>query len=116
MFYLEFQADWFFNNQTMALNLPPQSVPIATLDEMGESASQALLLDNISKYEGKHFFYLFLILFLLLFDYLLYLIVYFFLRSFKGPKREKRCTLFVYNFGCAEKSQKENCKVRTYRC
>lgn len=66
MFYLEFQADWFFNNQTMALNLPPQSVPIATIDELGESASsQALLLDNISKYEGKQFFqYVYLIVYI----------------------------------------------------
>lgn len=49
-------ADWFFSESPMALSLPPP-VAMATVNNeepIDAAANQALLLDNISKYEGKN--------------------------------------------------------------
>lgn len=54
----EFQADWFFPENVNEENMP---VPVPMPDESEEfesNTNQALLLHNISKYEGWYIFVL----------------------------------------------------------
>lgn len=74
-------------------------VPLALRDGYEESESannQALLLHNISKYEGKSNCKL-----------ILQLLILFCTCSFEGSERKERCIVLLHNFGGPTQSQKK---------